>query len=609
MDDRQMKCEDDPPERASVVLSRVSIVLAVLLAATCLPAFAADGVAVRVVGDEAVAWLISYDAEAGWTRIAGRRKGKWTEVTAKSAGSVAAACAVEGDLHTFFEGGRQGAHWVWRLDGETRSPGSWPAGVVRTPLAACAAGAADGIRPIYLMLKSPKPSPPAPMPAWPTSRPTSMPASMPASGPTSGPTSGPASLPAGPTTAPAAGFGPMIFRGQGDQWTQVTTAPVGLLPPDCTYHMADTDEGLVVLACTADGWPVWMGRFADGRWHAPMPPPALRPGRQHVVSLAAAGEALWLAGTTDENDERTVWLGRLDPVTGELTGPGDVTREDETLTLSRDQAVAVTGFGEKLAITWGRGNAWTLAALDFDGVVNMLPDGDYNFGAPDDKTYRQLVEWLPLSLTVSLLIGLLWRRRQQQTAPFILPPQLVPAAWPKRMFAFLVDIVPFSFMVGSVTGLSNLGGDGIEQLLRRGLQGEWPRELLITSAWAWGMYLAYAVITEGLFGATVGKSLFRVRVVAAGGGRASFAEILLRNLSKVPELLPPMFLLFMVWPFFTQFRQRCGDIIANTAVVDRQARTIILSEQVRGQPPGEDAAGPPGHSQADDKEPREDDHK
>ncbi len=541
-----------------------------LAVATCLPTTVAEGVPVRLPSDKNTLWLISHDADADLTRIAGRRKGEWMLMTTKSSGAVVAACATEGDLHVFFGSGSQGAHWLWRLDPKTRLPGSWPEGVTRTALAACAGRETDGVRPIYLMLRS-----------------------APAAGrATSGPTSRP--------TAPAGGVALAIFRGLGDRWTLLTVAPAGVLPPgDFACYMADTDKGLVALVCTADGWPVWLGRFADGQWHTDTPLPALKPNVHRIVSLAVAKRRLWLLGTTAKGDEeRTVWLRRLDPVTGELAGPGDIKHDGETLTLAAGESVAAAAFGEELAVTWGRGDKWTLASLSFSGDANTLPDGEYDFAGEGEQPYEKVLEWLPLALTALLLVGLLWRRGKQQTAPFILPPQLVPSIWPKRILAFVVDFLPFWFMAGSAFGLMSLGRDEVQRMLDRAAEGKLPDEVLIAFAWTGAMYLAYAIITESLFGATVGKALFRMRVIATGGRRASFGEIALRNLSKLPELIPPMLLLFVLWPFFTRFRQRCGDIIANTTVVDRRTRMVILSEPPPGQPsepPPEqgDAAEPP----------------
>jgi uncharacterized RDD family membrane protein YckC len=47
--------------------------------------------------------------------------------------------------------------------------------------------------------------------------------------------------------------------------------------------------------------------------------------------------------------------------------------------------------------------------------------------------------------------------------------------------------------------------------------------------WALGIFFVMAVLTVGTVGCTPGKALFRLRVVAEGGGRLGFARVLLRS--------------------------------------------------------------------------------
>jgi uncharacterized RDD family membrane protein YckC len=77
----------------------------------------------------------------------------------------------------------------------------------------------------------------------------------------------------------------------------------------------------------------------------------------------------------------------------------------------------------------------------------------------------------------------------------------------------------------------------------------------------------YSMLMEWRFGATVGKMVLKMRVVGSGGHRATPASILVRNVTKCLELMWPMIILWMVWPHFTRYRQRIGDMLAGTAVV------------------------------------------
>ena len=71
-------------------------------------------------------------------------------------------------------------------------------------------------------------------------------------------------------------------------------------------------------------------------------------------------------------------------------------------------------------------------------------------------------------------------------------------------------------------------------------------------------------------GATPGKRIVQCRVADERGGRCGFGAVALRNLIRIVE----MFYLFNLMPaivliLLTRNRQRLGDLIARTLVVER----------------------------------------
>ena len=89
--------------------------------------------------------------------------------------------------------------------------------------------------------------------------------------------------------------------------------------------------------------------------------------------------------------------------------------------------------------------------------------------------------------------------------------------------------------------------------------------------------LAYFVITEALFGATVGKHLMGVRVVMADGSRVTPLAALVRNALRVADGLPPTVLIPVIGLIvisLTKRRQRIGDLLAQTTVVAVEKREI-----------------------------------
>lgn len=86
-------------------------------------------------------------------------------------------------------------------------------------------------------------------------------------------------------------------------------------------------------------------------------------------------------------------------------------------------------------------------------------------------------------------------------------------------------------------------------------------------AWA-GLSLAYWTACERLWGATIGKRLFSIRVVDGDGGRPTWRQALIRNLMRLvdgfPYLLP--YLLGFIVAKSNDQRRRIGDRLAGTSV-------------------------------------------
>jgi uncharacterized RDD family membrane protein YckC len=88
-------------------------------------------------------------------------------------------------------------------------------------------------------------------------------------------------------------------------------------------------------------------------------------------------------------------------------------------------------------------------------------------------------------------------------------------------------------------------------------------------------WIAYFVISIGygvLFewswrGQTIGKKLFRLRVVDAGGLRLQFHQVLLRNLLRCIDMLPAFYMVGGVVSLFSSHAQRLGDLAAGTVVI------------------------------------------
>lgn len=93
--------------------------------------------------------------------------------------------------------------------------------------------------------------------------------------------------------------------------------------------------------------------------------------------------------------------------------------------------------------------------------------------------------------------------------------------------------------------------------------------------------IGYAVICEWAWrGQTVGKRLFRLRVVDAEGLRLQFHQIVIRNLLRFVDCLPFFYAVGGLVCWLSPKCQRLGDIAANTVVIRTPAVTEPDLDQI-----------------------------
>ncbi len=82
------------------------------------------------------------------------------------------------------------------------------------------------------------------------------------------------------------------------------------------------------------------------------------------------------------------------------------------------------------------------------------------------------------------------------------------------------------------------------------------------------IYLAYFTLFEAAWdGQTLGKRMAGLRVIKVGGGPIGLIESLTRNILRLVDMLPALYLAGGIFVFFTRACQRIGDLAAGTIVV------------------------------------------
>ena len=88
--------------------------------------------------------------------------------------------------------------------------------------------------------------------------------------------------------------------------------------------------------------------------------------------------------------------------------------------------------------------------------------------------------------------------------------------------------------------------------------------------------LAYFIVLEGLWGATLGKIATNLRVVRESDGEAiDWSAAIIRNLFRVIDGLV-LYILGFIVICLTRKHQRLGDLVAGTVVVRRSPQTAPI---------------------------------
>jgi len=111
-------------------------------------------------------------------------------------------------------------------------------------------------------------------------------------------------------------------------------------------------------------------------------------------------------------------------------------------------------------------------------------------------------------------------------------------------------------------------GSAIDKVL--GVLGAFGRDVYeaLRIVGFFAVFMSYNILTEWVWrGQTVGKRVMKVRVMDARGGRLEPNQIILRNILRLIDMLPMLYLLGGAVCMLTRHYQRLGDLAAGTVVV------------------------------------------
>jgi uncharacterized RDD family membrane protein YckC len=509
------------------------VLLGVLLGVWADVAASADRLLVS--GSDRALWLIQSGPDTGrFDLVARPAGGKWQWVVKDRSGTPVAAVAEEASLHVAFASGQ---YHVFGLDLEEGSPGlSLPA----APVALCLAAeigleSASGL--VALV----------PMGGTPASDQASQ---------------------------PSEGGSIEVLTNTPGRWQHLTT--IGGVPGDAVNRLrATTCHGvLYLLVPGAAARPNRLAAWEGGQWRDLPLPPAM--GRGEVVGLLGlAGRLTVVVATSVEGDKAlrleiaAMERGATDFVIQPVTSDGN----EASWAIGDSPTVSV--LGDKLAIVWRTGGVMKLATCS-PATGRLDPSEDVKIlqqPLPDDRgeQIREMALWAILLL---ILVPLFLLRPAGVPKPFSLPAGMVPALLTRRLAAAVVDLLPFHLAASLYLRftLQMSSEDGMTMVMNL-LRGKGPMPVQLAYAWAATivLYLVYCLLMERCYAATVGKMLFKLRVVGDGGAPPGLREVLLRNLIKALEVF--FFAPLLLAVLLNRYRQRLGDMAAHTTVID--ARLLV----------------------------------
>ena len=166
--------------------------------------------------------------------------------------------------------------------------------------------------------------------------------------------------------------------------------------------------------------------------------------------------------------------------------------------------------------------------------------------------------WFGAMIIAMMILFAAWRQGPKSLRAE-LPPDVVPAELMRRVTAAIVDQ-----FVGNTIAVVVFRPD-LDALQQWILEPQVDDTMIFVGK-AVAVFVIYSTILELINGMTVGKWLLKCQVTDIQGNRPKAWQILLRNASKILDLIvQPMLIMMLISPN----RQRLGDLAAGTVVIRR----------------------------------------
>jgi len=415
----------------------------------------------------------------------------------------------------------------------------------------------------------------------------------------------PASASSQGTDRPLAGSSYALWQCLGDSWQLVAALPRQLRDPDGVLLAANSQSVFALFSDASRSRPNRLFHWTGSSWiEVPL---SGRAASDRILAILAGADELTLIGTrpprqagTSRPTQLELWIALLELSKMQLAYQQVQTTEGP-ITWPLEAPPLVARLGDRIALVWSQADTMYFATCGRDGELLTPSPVELLNKPPMDGQGGQINEYFVWAVMVLMFVSVVVWRPKTPPHPFVMPPGCKSGSVLRRAIAFVLDFLPFA-MLGTYAFLPKQllsEPHDWDELMRlseqfsRSRAGGWAVVLTFTA------YVAYAIIMEYRYGATIGKLILGLRVIEEEGRKLSLRAAVLRNLVKVVELYPWLLPLVAVMVMLSRSRQRFGDIIARTAVIDAHITRTAPPPPPDAQSTREDQTtpDPPGSTQ------------
>lgn len=354
-----------------------------------------------------------------------------------------------------------------------------------------------------------------------------------------------------------------LFEYQQGQWNRIVDLPATIHDVR-SARVVVLDRRIVLLTLTSSQM-LTCWTYAGNQWLPAMD-----------VKLPLPIDRFWLGASSSGTDLLIVTGLKKDGLiefdlytlnrSGSLktVGPIKVADAPEIPEASCDVAIAA----DRILLGWvEKDYSLRLVTLDqagqSSGGVVKLPIGP--------RASNQQNPVISMLMFGAVLLVYFFTRTLRPIGAVSLPRDVVVAEYSRRLFASLIDMIPATVIMAIVWPAEVLSLADIQDVLEvmnRTDTPEYQHRMMLWMIFC-GLYSVTCLIPELIWSTSMGKAIFGLKVVSLKSpeSRPMWLQSVVRGVVLAFEVYQ---LLILVVVFFTIFRQRIGDLVAGTVVVQKR---------------------------------------